>query len=228
MIVRAVSRSECAEFIERAHYAKRWPSVSLAFGLIDGPTIVGVVTYGTPSSAPLRSGVCGGEYASKVVELNRLCIVGGARNAASMLVGRSLRMVGDAVVVSYADTAAGHVGYVYQATNWIYTGLSAKRTDWTIEGEEHLHGQTIADRYRGVEDRAAAIRADYGDRFYLRPRPRKHRYVFFAGCKRFRRAARRALRYPVEQYPKGDTSRHTHGLASADVQPRQQSLLGLC
>ena len=29
------------------------------------------------------------------------------------------------IVVSYADTSKGHVGYVYQATNFIYTGMSA-------------------------------------------------------------------------------------------------------
>ena len=51
------------------------------------------------------------------------------------LVGRSLRLLPKpSVVVSYADTAQGHVGYVYQAANFIYTGLSAKRTDWKKTG----------------------------------------------------------------------------------------------
>ena len=43
-----------------------------------------------------------------------------------------------------------HIGTVYQATNWIYTGLSAKRTDWVIEGIDK-HGQTIADKYTSKE-----------------------------------------------------------------------------
>jgi len=49
------------------------------------------------------------------------------------------------VVVSYADTSQNHHGYIYQATNWIYTGLSAKRPDYKIKGLEHLHSASITD-----------------------------------------------------------------------------------
>ena len=93
---------------------------------------------------------------------------------------------------------------------------------------EHLHGQTIADRFRGSEDRAAAIRAAYGDDFYLKPRPRKHRYVTFIGDRRWVRAARKALAYGVEPYPKGDTQRTQHGETLAGVQPRQRDLFCMC
>ena len=112
------------------------------------------------------------------------------------------------VVVSYADTAQGHVGYIYQATNFIYTGLSAKRTDWKIKGREHLHGATVADESRGQEKRAEWMREKYGDDFYLEDRPRKHRYVYLCGNKQQRAAMRSALRYPVEPYPKGESRRY--------------------
>ena len=49
------------------------------------------------------------------------------------------------VIVSYADTSLGHHGYIYQATNWIYTGLSAKRKDYKIKGLD-LHSASIFDR----------------------------------------------------------------------------------
>jgi hypothetical protein len=125
------------------------------------------------------------------------------------------------VVVSYADTAMGHVGYVYQATNFVYTGLSAKRTDWKVRGQEHLHGATISDRTRGMANRAEAIRAMYGDDFYLQDRPRKHRYVYFVGTKKDRQQMREALRYRVEPYPKGESQRYDAG---GDL-PTQMSLL---
>jgi hypothetical protein len=111
------------------------------------------------------------------------------------------------VVVSYADTEQGHVGYVYQAANFLYTGLSAIRTNWKIRGEEHLHGQTVADRTRGEKNRAATMRKEYGDAFYLEQRPRKHRYVYLHGDRRQKAAMRAALRYPVVPYPKGETVR---------------------
>jgi len=109
----------------------------------------------------------------------------------------------DAIIVSYSDTSVGHVGYVYQATNWVYTGLSAKRTDWKIRGLEHLHGATIADMSRGQKNRAAWMREKFGDDFYLQERPRKHRYVFFRNKK-----DRVLLRYKVEPYPKGDSKKY--------------------
>lgn len=118
------------------------------------------------------------------------------------MVGSSLRYLGNAIVVSFADTSQDHIGYVYQATNFLYCGLSAKRTDWKVRGMEHKHGQTIADEFRGVKNRAQAMRDKYGDDFYLAPRPRKHRYVYLCGSKTFKRLTRAALRYKVEPYPK--------------------------
>lgn len=203
--VRPVSRNECAPFVLGIHYAKRWPSISYRFGLFVDGRIEGVVTFGTPSSAPLRSGIAGHEYAGNVLELNRLCLKSNQKNHASMLVSAALRQmakIGDWLIVSFADTEQGHSGIVYQACNFGYYGLSAKRTDWKVRGLEHLHGQTIADEFRGAANRAQAMRDKYGDDFYLKPRPRKHRYIIAIGNKRFRKAATAAIKYKSEPYPK--------------------------
>ena len=207
MEIRPVTRKEYLPFLLDVHYARRCPSVSWAFGLFIGDHLEGVVTYGTPSSAPLRRGVCGDAFKSKVIELNRLVLLSNEKNHASLLVGRSLRQIdGDRIIISFADTSQGHVGYVYQATNFLYCGLSAKRTDWKVRGMEHLHGQTIADEFRGQPDRAKAMRAKYGDDFYLAPRPRKHRYVTFIGTRKFKKEARQSLLYPTSPYPKSSHS----------------------
>ena len=65
--VRAIERVDCEPFVIGIHYAKRWPSVSYAFGLFHLDVLVGVVTYGTPPSAPLRSGIAGKELSSRVI-----------------------------------------------------------------------------------------------------------------------------------------------------------------
>ena len=201
--VKQIERSDCEPFIIGIHYAHRWPSVSYAYGLFLNGELTGVVTYGTPASAPLKRGLAGDKYKADVLELNRLCLRDNRPNEASMLVGRSLRMLPcNKLIVSYADTEQGHKGYVYQATNFLYCGLSAKRTDWKVKGKEHLHGQTIADEFRGVENRAQAMRDKYGDDFYLKPRPRKHRYVFLHGDRRWKKAARTAIKYKTMEYPK--------------------------
>jgi hypothetical protein len=104
------------------------------------------------------------------------------------------------IIVSFAEISAGHVGTVYQATNWIYTGLSAKRTDWTVKGI-HKHGQTLSDKYRTAQ----GMREAFGDDFYLKERPRKHRYVFFNCDRRRKKELLAKLRYPILPYPKQDS-----------------------
>ncbi len=205
--VRAITRADCAELVLEVHYAKRWPSISYAFGLFEGTDLLGVATFGTPVSSTLRTGLAGPDLSSKVLELNRLCLYTNGPNMASTLVGGALRLLkqsGDWIVISFADNAQGHTGYIYQATNFTYHGLSAKRTDWKVRGFEHLHSATIADFTRGKPNRAALMRERYGDDFYLKPRSRKHRYVYLVGSKKFKKAARAALRYPQEPYPKLD------------------------
>jgi hypothetical protein len=210
MKVIPIQSYETEPWLLHKHYAKRIPSISYAFGLYVDGQLVGICTYGTPSSATLRDGIAGPENAKYVLELNRLCIDTPTKNAASFLVGRSLRMLPKpSIVVSYADTAQDHVGYVYQACNFIYTGLSAKRTDWKIKGMEHLHGQTIADMSRGCEgSRADFLREKFGDDFYLEDRSRKHRYIFIVGGNK---DIKNSIRYEQHPYPKGQSKRYDSG-----------------
>ena len=201
--VRPINNKDAHDLILNVHYAGRLPSISYAFGLFRGGYNVGIVTYGKPPAAPQRSGVCGKDRAPIVLELNRLCLRDNLKNEASRLVAASLKLLPKpSVIISYADPEQGHVGYIYQATNFIYTGMTAKRSEWKIKGMEHLHSQTIADKYRHHDKPSDAIRAEHGDNFYLKDRPRKHRYVYFTGSKTERKQLMKELRYGIEEYPK--------------------------
>lgn len=174
--VAPIARADYLPFLLYVHYARSVPSVSYAWGLFCQGLLVGVVTYGTPPTAPARNGIAGKENAHRVLELNRLCLVFNKPNEASRLVGASLKMLPPGkIIISYADTSQGHSGGVYRACNFTYHGLSAKRTDWKIKGREHMHNQTIVDEFRGQKNRAALVREKYGDDFQLVARPRKHR-----------------------------------------------------
>lgn len=201
MRIQSIERAECSIFILDIHYAKRWPSISYAFGLFDGSELIGVCTFGTPPSASLRTGIAGKDNAKHVLELNRLCLKYNRKNEASHLVANSIKLLPKSkIIISYADTEQGHKGTVYKACNFSYHGLSAKRTDWKIKGKEHLHGQTIADEFRGVKNRAQAMRDKYGDDFYLKPRARKHRFIYLHGSKTFKKLIKEKIRYKQEAY----------------------------
>jgi hypothetical protein len=211
MKVLPIKPEEAEPWLLKKHYAKRMCPISYAFGVYRDTQLIGVVTYGTPVSSSLRIGVCGEKWINNVIELNRLCCEN-EKNVASFLVGRSLKMLPKpSVVVSYADTEQGHVGYVYQATNFFYTGLSAKRTDWKLKGMEHLHGATVADISRGQENRVQWMREKFGDDFYLEDRARKHRYVYFVGSRSQKKSMFLDLNYDLEDYPKGESKRYDTG-----------------
>jgi hypothetical protein len=170
---------------------------------LNGQELLGVVTFGSPAAAPVRKGLLGPELSDRVLELNRLVLRDNTKNQASFLVSRALKLLPEGTaVLSFADTEQGHVGTVYQAANFIYCGLSAKRTDWRVEGMEHLNGHSITDMFRGCPNRAQAARERFGDKFSLADRSRKHRYVYFVGGKRARKQLAEALKYEPQPYPK--------------------------
>jgi len=207
MKVLPIKTEETYPWLIEKHYAKRLPQIMFAFGLYVDNQIVGVVTYGIPPSPSLCIGICGQEYSDKVLELNRLCLMDNFRNQSSFLIANSIKLLPKpTIVVSYADTEQGHVGYVYQATNFLYTGLSANRVDWTIKGQEHKHSKTISDGMN-LND----MKEKYGDDFYYVQRSRKHRYIYFYGNKKDKKILLSKLNYETFPYPKGDSKRYDSG-----------------
>jgi hypothetical protein len=203
--VNRIEAKDTRDYLLNIHYAKRIPPITYAFGLFEDDFFLGVITYGTPSSSPLRNGIAGKENAHRVLELNRLCLRENKKNEASILISKSLNLLPKGtIVVSFADTSQNHLGIVYQATNFLYTGLSAKRTDYKIRGLEHMHTQTIIDKFRDSDDRIGDIKKHYGDRFYVEDRPRKHRYIYITGSKTEKKYLKKQLRYKIEEYPKGE------------------------
>lgn len=195
--IKQISYREAMEIVVKNHYLHRKCPCSIAFGLFLNDEIKGVICYGTPSSSTLRSGIAGKDNSFNVIELTRLWVCDSVpKNGESFLIGNTLKMCGKEIVVSYAEIKQGHRGVVYQATNWLYTGLSAKRTNWTIQGIDK-HCQTIADKHSAKE-----IREIYGDRFSLVDRPRKHRYVFLNANKYRKKELLKQIKYPIMSYPK--------------------------
>jgi hypothetical protein len=199
--VRQIDSKNTYDFLLNIHYAKRIPSISYAYGLFSSDELAGVITYGIPASPSLCKGVAGERWRKDVIELNRLCLKHNRPNEASRLVGASLRLLPKPkIVVSYADTAQEHTGFVYQATNFLYTGITVKRTEWTVRGLEHLHTKAISNMAGGKG--LDAIKEIYGDRFYYRDRSQKHRYVFIVGDKKQKKEILADIKYPVLPYPK--------------------------
>lgn len=200
-----IGKSYCRELVLNHHYSGRVPGIKYCWGLLEKRKIVGCIIYSIPASYTLCKGVCGPEFKDYVLELSRLVIFTKTRNAASFLIGNSLKMLPNSIVVSYADCNdhVGHVGYVYQATNWIYTGHASAEPIWI----NPRNGEIVSYTRRHIDKKAEAIGLDWVE-LERRKQLGKHRYVTFAGAKKFKQEARKAFRYKQQDYPKGETKRH--------------------
>jgi hypothetical protein len=194
--IRRVSYEETKPFILDIHYAKRMPSITYAYGLFLENSLVGVVCYGSPPSPSLCIGIAGEHNKDLVLELNRLVLKDNKKNQASILISSSFKLLPKPkIIVSYADTEQKHLGIVYQATNFLYTGLSDKRTEWRLK-DSNLHSKTICETY-SIEERL-----QNKDKFICVDRPRKHRYIYIIGNKMQKRNLKKDIKYTFIDYPK--------------------------
>ena len=118
------------------------------------------------------------------------------------------------VIISYSDIEQGHHGYIYQALNFLYTGIGAGGWGWAVKGMEGKHHTSIEDSVGRYEDRDSGesleklLREKYGDKLYKTKQGEKHRYIYFVGNKQQKGDMRGKLKYQILPYPKGDNKRY--------------------
>lgn len=185
MRIEQITSKLAREVAEREHYMHRKPVVSKAFGLYVDTELMGVCVYGTPASRHLQLGAYPSDP-GKVLELNRLWVADSMpKNTESWFVSRTLRQLGQRMVVSYADTVQGHVGYVYRALNFHYAG-------WT-----DMERKTARYDYIPLEAGAhsrEAFRSGYKERVRRQP---KVKYWTATGTPSERREIRSRSGWPV-------------------------------
>ena len=134
----------------RFHYAHAVPVATIGFNVYNaGGEWCGVILYGLGANDSI-----GSEYGLKtgeVLELVRVAL-NGKQEATSQAVAASLKLLREKcplcrLVVSYSDIDQAHLGTIYQATNWIYTGArleNSRDSSWIIKGKR-VHGRVISD-----------------------------------------------------------------------------------
>ena len=190
---------ETHEWLLTKHYAHRLPSIIHAFGLFSDNKMIGVITFGNPP-CPTETMLWQPYF---LYELNRLAVIDGLeRGVLSFFVSHALEMLPKpCTVISYSDIDYGHHGYIYQATNWIYTGIGSvnqKRYLMQNGTERHSRNKNHINMRRVKE-----VKLSTG----------KHRYFYFLGSKKDKKIMKEMLmkRYAIKKYPKGENDRYAVG-----------------
>jgi hypothetical protein len=138
--VQPICKRVAASMVVERHYLHRAPPISFAFGLFFDKKLIGVCTFGIPASRSVQKSACPANP-NLVIELNRLWVSDDApKNTESWFVSRAMKFLPPRIVVSYADTLFGHVGYIYRALNFFYAGWTdmdrkTPRFDYVVAGK---------------------------------------------------------------------------------------------
>lgn len=140
-------RYACINF----HYANSVPVNTFGYSVFNNNNEwSGVILYGIGANNNISK-----QYNLKqgqVIELVRVAL-NGKQESTSKALSISLKLIKKAIplcklIISYADKDQNHIGVIYQATNWFYTGESMinKKDGSCVINGKRIHGKTISDK----------------------------------------------------------------------------------
>jgi len=143
--------------VEHWHYSKSLPAVKLfKLGVWENEQFIGVIIFSTGANPNLHKPYNVGKF--ECCELSRIalkehnaCISKIVKIAILILKKQSPKI---RLIVSFADQNQGHLGIIYQAGNWIYTGTTGCDYHYFYKGRwvhrRQLHSLGISSKdYRG-------------------------------------------------------------------------------
>jgi hypothetical protein len=152
--------------------------------------------------------ICGEEYKSNVLELNRLwCYDESPRNSESFLISQGIKLLKKdrpeiKILVSFSDTRQNHLGYIYQATNWYFTGYSIPGGGSIIIDGVEYHPKNLNNKYN-TSDLNKLKEILNTENIFYRPRSKKCRYVYFISNKKENEKLKKLCKYEIQdKYPK--------------------------
>ena len=198
IVIKPISHSITRQICIKKHYLHSYPGGSvLNFGIFASEHLLGVAVLGVgPANLHCLFRDAQGH---QVLCLSRLWLSDKLpHNSESRFIGVVLRSLkkysGLKFLVSYADPTQGHLGTIYQATGWLYTGLSQATPLYDVGDGKARHSRSLSHAFgtHSLEHFSC-----HGIQVKLVPQQAKHRYVYFLDP-----AWREMLRVPALPYPK--------------------------
>ena len=196
--VRPVRARVVGSLLKRHHYLHSMPGgTQLAFGVFAGARLLGAITLGVGPKNAHR--LVRDAEQDDCLTLTRLWLDDRlGPNSESRVLGIVLRALKRDThvrfVLSYADPAHGHIGTIYKAANWIYTGLSEGTPLYDLGDGLPRHSRSLGHAYG---TRSIAYLRSRGINVRLVTQAGKHRYIYPLD-----RGVRERLTVPILHYPK--------------------------
>ena len=195
------------ELLVRHHYLHSLPGgTKLCFGVFSGQRMLGALTLG--AGPALAYCLVEGARPEDCLTLTRLWLSDELpANSESRVIGIILRALKKHTnlkfLVSYADPSQGHLGTIYQATGWLYTGLSSAMPLYDLGDGIARHSRSVSHTFGS---HSIKYFIDHGINIKLVAQSQKHRYLYFLDPK-----WRTQLKGPILNYPKKEVNNGNQG-----------------
>lgn len=189
--------------VEKWHYSHAMPSGKLTrIGVWEDGKFIGVVLFGRGANAQMLMPY--GLDMTEGCELVRIALRD-HKAPVSKIVSIAIKMLVKLspdlrLIISYADTRQGHIGAIYQAGNWIYTGL-AKATPQYLWKGRYVHQRSI-----GSYIKSGLLTWEQATKLPQNPPSDKYRYLMPLDDKMREQVEKLRKPYPKRQKHKSNAS----------------------
>jgi hypothetical protein len=192
--IKLIKKNDAKTMLESFHYLSKQGfgfRSGFNYGLFIGDKLIGVAIFHNTTGKSTTMSCLGLNTNEQegIYELGRLVLDPNEyeKNLTSWFVGKSIKQLRKdtnvRAILSYADSAF-HNGYIYQATNFKYYGLTPKKRDFWFLLDDGSYKKCQRGKIKGAE-------GEYRDR------SRKHRYLII-----FDKTLK--CKWEEQPYPKGD------------------------
>lgn len=183
LVVANIDPARLRDLIARNHYSRTCTAITVGYGIWYRGVLVGGIVF-SAGVGRYANAYCPILRPQEIIELTRLWLADHVpRNSESRVIAIALRALRKGrgrfrAVISYADEYAGHVGTIYQATNWRYMGATGGSATKIRIGDLVVNPRSLNSRYgtHSIERLRKILGRD--DIEYVRTPLRKHVYMY--------------------------------------------------
>jgi hypothetical protein len=179
IIVRPIPQLAAKRILVQNHYLHSFPGCTkLCFGVFLESRLLGAITFGSGPANAFR--LVEGSSMDDCLTLTRLWLSPELpKNSESRIISISIRYLKKFTklkfLVTYADPVQGHVGTIYQATGWLYTGLSEATPKFDVGDGIARHSRSFS---HALGSHSLKYLSDCGLDIKVIPQKPKYRYIY--------------------------------------------------
>jgi len=204
--VKEIEISIAKQFILEYEWLGNMGSANYYYGLFFGNHLASVVCFSNSVSPKAYTNLLGIKH-NEILLLCRGATAHWAPDwAPSKLISKTLKLIKNKynikVVVAYADPEAGEIGYIYQASNFYYWGLTnpGGSKKYKINGEI-MHSRKV---HRLFGTRKAEVLKKIDKNYSAIATFPKHRYIYFTCNSYTKKLLMEKIKNLIKPYPKKD------------------------